>query len=199
MARPDPASLADRVFTALSKNDYGLFDNLVKGIFPALGEAGVARLRTRLTEALNSRPRERISGTDTLTPSAGLCRRLADSEGDVDTYIALIPVEDLDRPSIGAAIGRRLLAAGRAKEAFAALERAKPKRHADRSRQYDELYELGYLRGRDDVWEEVYIETLDATGQGERAQQLRRAAFEDRSLPRESARLPEETAGLRGC
>ena len=30
MARPDPASLADRVFTALSKNDYGLFDNLVQ-------------------------------------------------------------------------------------------------------------------------------------------------------------------------
>ena len=57
MARPDPASLADRVFTALSKNDYGLFDNLVKGIFPALGETGVARLRTRLTEALTSRPR----------------------------------------------------------------------------------------------------------------------------------------------
>jgi hypothetical protein len=38
MARPDPASLADRVFTALSKNDYGLFDNLVQVIFPALGE-----------------------------------------------------------------------------------------------------------------------------------------------------------------
>ena len=57
MARPDPASLADRVFTALSKNDYGLFDNLVKGIFPALGETGVGRLRTRLTEALTSRPR----------------------------------------------------------------------------------------------------------------------------------------------
>jgi len=76
---------------------------------------------------------------------------LADSEGDVDAYIALIPVEDLERPSIGAAVGRRLLAAGRAKEAFAALERVKPKPPADRSRQYDELYELGYLRGPDDV------------------------------------------------
>src|SRR4051794_12154074 len=37
MARPDPASLADRVFTALSKNDYGLFYNLVKRNFAALG------------------------------------------------------------------------------------------------------------------------------------------------------------------
>src|SRR5688572_6922014 len=180
MARPDPESLADRVFTALSKNDYGLFDNLVQVIFPALGETGVARLRTRLTEALTSRPR----GGNKRDRDADAFRRalqaMADSEGDVDAYIALIPVENLDRPSIGAAVGRRLLAAGRAKEAFAALERAKPKRQADRSRQYDELYDLGYLRGHDDVWEEVYIEALDATGHGERAQQLRRAAFEER-------------------
>jgi hypothetical protein len=70
--------------------------------------------------------------------------------------------------------------ADRANEAFAALERSKPKRQADRSRQYDELYELGYLHGPDDVWEEVYIDALDATDQGERAQQLRRAAFEER-------------------
>jgi hypothetical protein len=180
MARPDPASLADRVFTALSKNDYGLFDNLVKVIFPALGETGVARLRTRLTEALTSRPR----GADKRDRHADAFRRalqaMADSEGDVDAYIALIPVEDLDRPYIGAAVGRRLLAAGRANEALAALERSKPKRQADRSRQYDELYELGYLRGHDDVWDEVYIDALDATGHGERAQQLRRAAFEER-------------------
>jgi hypothetical protein len=180
MARPDPASLADRVFTALSKNDYGLFDHLVKVIFPALGETGVARLRTRLTEALTSRPR----GADKRDRHADAFGRalqaMADSEGDVDAYIALIPVEDLDRPYIGAAVGRRLLAAGRANEALAALERSKPKRQADRARQYDELYELGYLRGHDDVWDEVYIDALDATGHGERAQQLRRAAFEER-------------------
>jgi hypothetical protein len=142
MARPDPASLADRVFTALSKNDYGLFDNLVQVIFPALGETGVARLRTRLSEALTSRPR----GADKRDRHADAFRRalqaLADSEGDVDAYIALIPVEDLERPYIGAAVGRRLLAAGRAKEALAALERAKPKQQPDRSRQYDELYAI---------------------------------------------------------
>ena len=36
------------------------------------------------------------------------------------------------------------------------------------------------MRGPDDVWEEVYIDALDATGHGERAQELRRAAFEER-------------------
>jgi hypothetical protein len=180
MARADPASLADRVFTALSKNDYGLFDNLVQVIFPALGETGVARLRTRLTEALTSRPRGGNKRDRDADAFRWALQALADSEGDVDAYIALIPVEDLDRPYIGAAVGRRLLAAGRANEAFAALERAKPKQQSDRSRQYDELYELGHLRGHDDVWEEVYIDALDATGHGERAQQLRRAAFEER-------------------
>jgi hypothetical protein len=180
MARPDPASLADRVFTALSANDYGFFDNLVKGIFPALGEAGVARLRSRLTGALGSRPR----GADKRDRDADAFRRalqaIADSEGDVDAYIALVPAENRNNPYFGAEIGRRLLAAGRANEALAALERARPKRPADRPRQYDDLYELGYFRGPDDAWEEVYIEALDATGQGERAQQLRRAAFEER-------------------
>jgi hypothetical protein len=118
-ARPDPARLADRVFTALSANDYGFFDSLVKGVFPALGEAGVARLKSRLTEALSSRSR----GADQRDRADAFRRALqaiADSEGDVDAYIALVPAEDRDRPYFGAEIGRRLLAAGRANEALAA-------------------------------------------------------------------------------
>lgn len=180
-ARPDPVSLADRVFTALSANDYGIFDNLVKGIFPALGEAGVARLRTRLTEAL---PLPRPRGADKWNRHEDAFHRalqaIADSAGDVDAYIALVPAEDRDRPDIGAKIGCRLLAASRANEALAALERARPKRQADRPHHDDELYELGYFRRPDDAWEEVYIDALDATGHEERAQQLRRAAFEER-------------------
>jgi hypothetical protein len=179
-ARPDSASLADRVFTALSANDYGFFDNLVTGIFPALGAEGVARLKIRLTEALTSRPR----GSNQRNRDADAFRRalqaIADGEGDVDAYIALVPAEHRDRPSFGAEIGRRLLAAGRAKEALAALEQAKPRRPADRPRQDDDLYDLGYFRRPDDAWEEIYIEALEATGHGERAQQLRWAAFEER-------------------
>jgi len=51
---------------------------------------------------------------------------LADGEGDVDAYIALVPSEDRTRSAVAAAIGRRLLKAGRAKEAIAALEVAAP-------------------------------------------------------------------------
>ena len=47
-AKPDPKQLAERVFAAVTKNEYGEFDRLVPVIFPALGEAGVAALRTRL-------------------------------------------------------------------------------------------------------------------------------------------------------
>jgi hypothetical protein len=39
MARPDPASLADRVFTALSKNDYGLL-GACQRCYEATGKAG---------------------------------------------------------------------------------------------------------------------------------------------------------------
>ncbi len=44
-AKPDPALLGERVFTAVTRNDYGVLDNLVRVICPALGEAGVAQLR----------------------------------------------------------------------------------------------------------------------------------------------------------
>ena len=36
-ARPDPVDLADRVFTALSANGYGVFDGLVAVMIPSLG------------------------------------------------------------------------------------------------------------------------------------------------------------------
>jgi hypothetical protein len=46
-ARPDPVSLADQVFTALSAKGYGAFDGLVTAMVPALGETGIAHLSRR--------------------------------------------------------------------------------------------------------------------------------------------------------
>ena len=85
------------------------------------------------------------------------------------------------RPHMGAEIGRRLLAAGRATEALAALENARPKQRAAQAEHDDDLYISGYGDGGN-AWEEVYIEALDATGQKEQAQQLRWAAFEEQPL-----------------
>jgi hypothetical protein len=88
-------------------------------------------------------------------------------------------MEERRLPFQAAAIGHRLLAAGRADEALAVLERAKPKRGAARAaRDDDELYLLGH--SVDDEWEETYIEALEATGEQDEAQQLRWAAFAER-------------------
>src|SRR5215207_2959693 len=50
-AKSDPARLAERVFAAVTRNDYGVLDTLVTAICPALGEAGVVQLKARLTAA----------------------------------------------------------------------------------------------------------------------------------------------------
>jgi hypothetical protein len=179
-ARPDPVDLADRVFTALSANDYGVFDALVKAVAPALGEQGIAHLKNRLAQGLaNARSKSGARSGHASAMRLAL-QEVADSQSDVDGYIALVPVEDRGRTHMGTEIGRRLLAAGRVAEALAALEKARPKqrgRHADDDDDDDDDLHLA-IYGPDSTWEEVYIEALDATGQKEQAQTLRWEAFE---------------------
>ena len=127
-ARPDPVSLADQVFTALSaNNDYGVFDGLVAAIVPALGDAGTTRLKSRLAQALAERPRKADERDWRASAVRHALQDIADGQADVDAYIALVSGEERCRPQIGAEIGRRLLAAGRTAEALAALEHARPK------------------------------------------------------------------------
>jgi hypothetical protein len=122
-AKPDPVALAEHVFTAIAKNGYGEFDGLIPAIFPSLGKRGITALKARLTAAMPKRVT-----TDRFDSRAATVRRalqeLADGEGDVDAYIALVP--DRTRPHLAAEIGGRLLTAGRAREAVAALEAATP-------------------------------------------------------------------------
>jgi len=177
-ARPDRVGLADQVFTALSANDYGVFDGLVAAMVPALGDTGTAHLKSRLARALADR--QRRAGARDLRTSAlrSALQDIADAQADIDAYIALVPLEDRGRPRMGAEIGRRLLAAGRTTEALAALENARPKQRTEQAVHHDDLHLAGY--GDGGAWEEVYIEALDATGQEEQAQRLRWAAFEER-------------------
>ena len=177
-ARPDPERLAERVFAAVTTNHYGEFDRLVPVIFPALGETGVAKLKAKLAAALGSRP-----PTDRYDGQASTLRRalqdLADAEGDVDAYIALVPKQARAQSGVAAQIGARLLTAGRAEEALAVLEAAAPKKRARRSDLDDDAFLFGW-DGPGAEWEGFYIDALVATGQVERAQQLRWAAFEER-------------------
>lgn len=176
-ARPDPDALAEQVFAAVTKNDYGEFDNLIPTVFPALGEAGAAALKARLTAAMPARPR-----ADRYDSQAAAVRHalqdLADAERDVDAYVALVPSEDRKRSSMAAEIGRRLFDAGRADEAVAVLEAATPKKRRTPD-DLDDFMGLGW-DGPDTDWESAFIDALDATGQVEKAQGLRWAAFEER-------------------
>ena len=175
-AKPKPADLADRVTAALLANDYGIYDGLVPVVLPALGETGVAHLQGRLLPVPANR-----SNAGTWDPRAEASRRalqdIADGQEDVDGYIALVPATDRSKPHMAAEIGRRLLAAGRAAEALAMLESARPKRRPVRASD-DALVLAGH--GADSAWEQVYIETLDGTDQQQEAQRLRWAAFEER-------------------
>jgi nitrite reductase/ring-hydroxylating ferredoxin subunit len=86
-ARPDPVGLADRVLTAVSANDYGVFDGLVTAMIPALGDTGTAHLKNCL--ALADRPRK-AGGRDLHTRVVRRALQdIPDAQTDVDAYIAL--------------------------------------------------------------------------------------------------------------
>src|SRR2546423_15007798 len=86
-ARPDPVGLADQIFTALSANDYGVFDGLVAAMAPALGETGTAHLKNRLAQALADRLRK-AGGRDLRTIAVRRALQdIADAQTDIDAYI----------------------------------------------------------------------------------------------------------------
>jgi hypothetical protein len=176
-AKPDPGGLAERVFSSIIDNGYGVFDELVAVVFPALGETGVALLKSKLNAALtdcSNKPAKYDWRVDTLRRAL---QDVASGEGNVDGYIALVPADARKQPGIAADIGRRLLNAGRATEALVALENGAPKKRG--SYLNDDLYHPGYEGAWSD-WEDAYLDALDATGQTERTQQIRWAAFEER-------------------
>jgi hypothetical protein len=172
---PDPVRLADRVFEAVTGNEYGEYDRLVEVVMPALEGAGVARLKERLTAALAERPRTK-GGFDSASALRRALQDIADSEGDVDMFIA----HETDRRSShgAAAIASRLLAAGRAEEALVYLKQGAPTESAARDLEDEWSFALEGTATSD--WERAWVEVLLATGRHEEAQQFRWARFEAR-------------------
>src|SRR4051812_32824066 len=175
-ASPDPARLADRVLEAVTRNEYGEYDRLVGVVLPALGAAGVARLKERLTAALAARPRAR-GGYDA---AAGALRRalqdVADHEGDVDGFVR--HEEGRRSPQRAAPIATRLLAAGRVDEALAALRDGAP---AEPSlRDLEEEWTLRLVQVGADAWDRAWVAALLAIGRQEEAQRFRWGRFEAR-------------------
>ena len=163
-AVPDPIQLADRVFQAVTTNDYGEYDQLIHVIFSALREPGLARLKSRLSSALAERPKTNDHYNSETAALQRALQDIADGEGDVDAYMAHESAASRKSPKVAAEIATRLLATGRAEEAHAVLEGGSP--------------EPGRPWSID--WELAWVEALLATDRRDEAQSFRWSCFQHR-------------------
>jgi hypothetical protein len=184
-AKSDPKNLADHAFRALIKNDYGQFDGLIVALTPALGQEGLEQLKQRMI-ALSEEPVRRPADKERQVIGWGssgpmyaddlaehsrvstvrlALKEIADAQGDVDAYVAQHDEQTRKVPKIAAEIARRLLAAGRAKEAWQTIESTEHRRSG----------------WPDFEWEDARIDVLDALGRSDEAQAARWSCFE-RSL-----------------
>ena len=178
----EPAPLADRVFAGVCANDYGQFDHLITLMAHALGKEGLGLLKGKFEDMAANPPQKAVaedrkaigwgSGGPMYEDDIGIryhartvqsaLTEIADALGDVDGYAAHFSDEDRANPTIAADIAERLLKAGRAAEAMAALDKAR----------------ANYVRrGHWPAWQKMHIETLDALGRTAEAQEERWAIF----------------------
>lgn len=198
-ARPNPRHLASRVFAALTDNGYGQYDALIEVTAPALGEEGLNCLKALFVD-MSSAPVEKIVVQDRVPigwESGGpiyedeidarqremtirlALQQIADAQGDVDAFIAQQSETARSMPMIAAEIAERLLAAGRAEEAWLAINTV------ETSGERDIPFE----------WQEARVAALEALGRRDEAQAFQRQCFEqsldDRHLRAYLKRLPD--------
>lgn len=198
-AKIDADVLAEKVFKAFQNNGYGQFDRLITTMAPALGNEGLERLKA-LFVAWSREAKEKPAKNDRRVigwSSAGAIyedevygnhkdltvrialQEIADAQDDVDAYIAQQPERTRDAPMVAADIANRLISAGRAEEALAALDKVETK-------------------GRQDVpfeWQLARTEALEALERSDDAQAFRWMCFEqslnDEHLRAYVRRLPD--------
>lgn len=198
-ANVDHSLLAEKVFKAVQDNGYGQFDSLITAMAPALGNAGLESLKALFIVWLKE-PKEELARTDRKvvgwssrgeiyedevfgrykdrTINQGL-QQIADVQGDVDAYIALQPEKTRAAPMVAVEIANRLISAGRAEEALAALNKVD-------------------IESRKDVpfdWQLARVEALEALEREDEAQAYRWQCFEqslnDEHLRAYVRRLPD--------
>jgi hypothetical protein len=167
----DPIRLADQVFAAVTANLYGEYDPLVGAVFPALGARGSQHLKQRLTAALQHPAGKNPPGAGAQAFKSAL-QDLADQEGDVDAFLAQESESARKNPQVAAQIGQRLLAAGRAPEAWEVLQKAKPRQNAPSREDLEEDLVCGAQVPSGD-WADVWVEVLLATDHFPEAQRFR--------------------------
>ena len=184
-AKVDLKDLADHAFQSLMKNDYSQFDGLITALTPALGNEGLEHLKQRMI-ALSREPvkkpkdKERevigwgssgpiyadaVAEHSRVSTVRWALKEIADAQGDVDAFIAQYDEPTRKFPKIAAEIARRLLAAGRAEEAWHTIEATEHRRSG----------------WHDFEWEDARIDVLVALGRSDEAQAALWSCFE-RSL-----------------
>lgn len=181
--RPNQQVLAERIFSALSTNDYGEWDGLLAHVGPALKPEGIAALKDAVDsyeaaplpdDSLEGRAVFVVGGRvgyalDKNWPAkrkADKIKRwrqeIADLEGDVDAFLSQFDAEALENPAFAASAATRLIAAGRAAEALSILETAR---------------DTGKRRYIPSEWNEAYITALTALDRKEELHAFRWQRF----------------------
>lgn len=182
VAKVAPELLAERACDALTENDYGQYDNLIGVLSSALGVNGLNHLKGRFLE-LSKAPVEKPKDKDRKVIGWGTggplyadeissrrhqstislaLQEIADAQGDVDAFIALQSEKAKTVPVVAAQIARRLLSAGRTKEAWSAINTVAEDR-------------TGWIPFE---WEEVRLDVMEALGKADEAQTFRWQCFE---------------------
>ncbi len=174
-AAPEQASTWDgAVFAALEQARFGAMGEITRAMIPALGPAGVAALRARIETEMAPRRRVNAGWRDAL-------QVLLDAQGDAAAYAATYSPSESVLPPIGARIADRFLLAGQIAEAEQALARSDPHANTGEKRAASVHPPARGAPAPDPgllAWEAVWIDLLEAKGDGVAAQAARWAAFE---------------------
>jgi len=182
VAKVTPEVLAERAFNALIENDYGQYDELIGVLSPVLGPTGLELLKERfleLSKAPPERPKDKdrkVIGWGTSGPLYAdeitghrrestvrlALQEIADAQGDVDAFIAQQSEKARTVPRVASEIARRLLEAGRVKEAWSAIDAIEENRP-------------GWIPIE---WEETRLDVMEALGRKDEAQGFRWECFE---------------------
>jgi hypothetical protein len=186
-----PTVLAEQAYRALTENEYSQYDSLVEVMAPALGATGLDHLK-QLVLKLSQEPRRKPRDEDRTVVGWGMggplyaddlaerhrssvvrmaLEAIADAQGDVDAFIAQQSEKARAVPSVAVEIAQRLLGAGRADEAWTAINAI------DQDRP-------GWIPVE---WEQTRLAVLEALGRADEAQAFRWSCFE-RSLNPEHLR-----------
>jgi hypothetical protein len=137
----NPQTLAERILDAVSNAGYGEFDGIIAETAEALGAEGLEHLK-QITKTWADMPPtpEELTAYErfglSLSPADSVQRAkqstcsiiladVADAQGDVDAYMARYSAEQLTYGTIAPSVARRLIDAGRVKEAYDVLRRCR--------------------------------------------------------------------------